>query len=58
MGYGRKLLAKAIESNIPNGMFLYLDADNTPALRLYESMGFVKADGQNNLTSHWAIPET
>lgn len=56
MGYGRKLLAKAIECNSPSGMFLYLDVDNAPALCLYESMGFVKADGQNNLTSHWTIP--
>ena len=40
MGYGRKLLAKALEMNQPNGMMLLVDVDNDPAIRLYESMGF------------------
>lgn len=57
MGYGRKLLAKALEMNQPNGMMLLVDVDNAPAIRLYESMGFGKAQGQNNLTAHWTVPE-
>ncbi|MBR5231564.1 MAG: GNAT family N-acetyltransferase [Clostridia bacterium] len=57
MGYGRKLLAKALEMNQPNGMMLLVDADNVPAISLYESMGFVKVQGQNNLTVHWTVPE-
>ena len=57
MGYGRKLLAKALEMNQPNGMMLVVDVDNDPAMRLYESMGFVKVQGQNNLTAHWTVPE-
>ena len=56
-GYGRKLLAKALEMNQPNGMMLLVDADNDPAIRLYESMGFAKVQGQNNLTAHWTVPE-
>lgn len=56
MGYGRKLLAKALEMNQPNGMMLLVDADNYPAIRLYESMGFAKVQGQNNLTAHWTVP--
>lgn len=56
-GYGRKLLAKALEQNMPNGMMLLVDADNVPAIRLYESMGFAKVQGQNNLTAHWTVPE-
>ena len=56
-GYGRKLLAKALEMNQPNGMMLLVDADNDPAIRLYESMGFAKVQGQNNLTAHWSVPE-
>lgn len=55
-GYGRKLLAKALELNQPNGMMLLVDADNYPAIRLYESMGFAKVQGQNNLTAHWTVP--
>lgn len=57
MGYGRKLLAKALERNAPNGMMLLVDIDNDPAIRLYESMGFAKVQGQNNLTAHWTVPE-
>ena len=57
MGYGRKLLAKALEMNQPNGMMLLVDADNAPAICLYESMGFAKVQGQNNLTAHWTVPE-
>lgn len=56
MGYGRKLLAKALEMNRPNGMMLLVDADNTPAICLYASMGFAKVQGQNNLTAHWTVP--
>lgn len=56
-GYGRKLLAKAVEQNEPKGMMLLVDADNAPAIRLYESMGFAKVQGQNNLTAHWKVPE-
>ena len=57
IGYGRKLLAKALELNQPNGMMLLVDVDNDPAIRLYESMGFAKVQGQNNLTAHWTVPE-
>lgn len=57
MGYGRKLLAKALEMNQPNGMMLLVDVDNDPAICLYESMGFVKVQGQNNLMAHWTVPE-
>ena len=56
MGHGRKLLAKAVEANAPNGMMLYVDADNAPAIGLYASMGFVTVPGQNNLTAHWTLP--
>lgn len=56
MGYGRKLLAKALELNHPKGMMLLVDTINTPALRLYTSMGFVKVPAQNTLTAHWPIP--
>ena len=57
MGYGRKLLTKALEMNCPNGMMLLVDMDNDPAIRLYESMGFAKVQGQNNLTAHWTVPK-
>lgn len=57
MGYGRKLLAKAVEENKPCGMALHVDVDNTPAIRLYKSMGFKRAVGGNILTSHLTLPE-
>lgn len=56
MGYGRKLLAEAVERNMPKGMMLLVDVDNVPAISLYESMGFAKVQGKNNLTAHWEIP--
>lgn len=57
MGYGRKLLAKALNLNEPNGMMLMVDVDQTPAVRFFEFMGFEKVNHQNNLTAHWKISE-
>lgn len=56
MGYGRKLLAEALERNKPNGMLLFLDVDNVPVIRLCESLGFRKAENENSITAHWLIP--
>ena len=50
-GYGRKLLAKALEMNRPNAMVLHVNIDNVPAIRLYESLGFVKAENQNSVVA-------
>lgn len=55
MGYGRKLLAMAIKRNAPNGMMLTVNVDNIPAIRLYESVGFLNAENENSLTAHWKI---
>ncbi len=56
MGYGRKLLTKALELNQPKGMMLMVDVDQIPAIRLFESVGFEKVKNQNNLTAHWKVP--
>ena len=55
-GWGRKLLAKALKENEPNGLMLLVDIDNDPAMALYESMGLVKVQGQNNITAFWKMP--
>lgn len=55
--YERKLLAKALELNQPNGMMILLDVNDEHTIALFESMGFAKAQGQNNLTVHWTVPE-
>ncbi len=55
-GYGRKLLAKTLEMNQPKGMMLLVDADNTAAIRLYGSAGFIKVENQNSLTAHLRNP--
>ena len=55
-GWGRKLIAKAIEENRPKAMMLLTEVSNSPAIALYESVGFVKVQGQNNLTATWNIP--
>ena len=54
-GYGKKLLAKALEMNKPEGMTLFVDIDNEPAICLYQSVGFVKVDNQNSLVAHLRI---
>ena len=54
-GWGRKLLAAALAMNEPKDMMLLVEIDNEPAMRLYESMGFVKAERQNSLTVRWKI---
>ncbi len=55
-GYGRKLLARAVELNRPRGMMLLVDVDNVDAIRLYESLGFEKVEHQNSLTARWRVP--
>lgn len=51
-GYGKAMLAKAIELNKPKNMMLLVDVDKTAAIAMYESLGFVKAAGKNSLTAH------
>ena len=55
-GWGRKLLARAIESNRPKELMLVVDVDNAPAIALYRSLGFETVPGQNSLTASWLIP--
>lgn len=51
-GYGRKLLAKALEMNKPKGMMVLVEVHNEAAIHLYESMGFERIDNQNSVTAH------
>ena len=54
-GWGRKLLARAIEMNRPNKMMLLVETDNKGAIRLYESLGFERVPGQDSQTATWII---
>nr|WP_300769782.1 GNAT family N-acetyltransferase [uncultured Acetatifactor sp.] len=54
-GYGRAILAKAIELNRPKAMMLLVDTDNTAAISLYESLGFDRFAGGNNITAHVSL---
>lgn len=56
-GWGRKLLAKAIEANRPKGMMLIVDVDNAPAIALYRSMGFSYDPEPVNQLATWMIAE-
>lgn len=51
-GYGKAMLARAIELNRPNGMTVLIETGNTAAAALYESLGFDRVDGGNSVTAH------
>lgn len=54
-GFGKKLLIKALQTNEPKEMMLLVDIDNPIAIKLYESVGFVKKDRFNMLTAKLLI---
>ena len=54
-GFGKKLLIKALEVNEPKEMMLLVDVDNEPAIKLYDSVGFITKEGFNMLTGHLVI---
>ena len=51
-GYGKAMVAKAIELNKPKDMMLLVDAHNVAAIALFESLGFIRSDGENSVTAH------
>lgn len=51
-GYGKAMLAKAIELNRPRGMMLMVDTGNTAAIALYKALGFIRSEGENSVTAH------
>jgi len=55
-GYGRQLLAIALQENEPKDMMLLVDFDNAPAIHLYKSMGFIEKENGNMLTAYWKTP--
>lgn len=54
-GYGKAMLARAIELNRPKGLMLLVDTDNTAAIALYQSLGFDRFPGGNNITAHTSL---
>ena len=56
MGFGRKLLAQALKRNEPKGMMAMVDVEAVAAIRLFESVGFQRAEQENNVTAHWTVP--
>lgn len=53
--YGKSLLATALEINKPKDMMLLVDFDNHPAIKLYESLGFIEVPSEKILTAHLLI---
>ena len=54
-GWGRKLLAKAIETNRPKRIMVIVEVDNAPAIALYRSMGFSNAQEPGSRVATWMI---
>lgn len=54
-GCARAMLMKAIQLNRPKAMVLTVNVDNTPAIALYESLGFERVEGQNCITAHLTL---
>jgi N-acetylglutamate synthase-like GNAT family acetyltransferase len=53
--WSRKLLAKALEMNQPNGMIVLANED-TAEVNLFESVGFEKVPEQRYVTVTWILP--
>lgn len=51
-GYEKAMLARAVELNRPKAMMVLVDADDTAAIALYESLGFSRSVGENSITAH------
>lgn len=51
-GYGKAMLARAIELNKPKDMMVLVEADNAVAIALYDSLGFIRSVGENSITAH------
>jgi ribosomal protein S18 acetylase RimI-like enzyme len=54
-GIGTKLLYKALKTNEPKKMMLFVDVDNIPAIKLYESLGFIKKENANTQTANLEV---
>ena len=54
-GWGRKLLAKAIEANRSKGLVVFVDVDNEAAIALYRSMGFSYDPKPSSQVATWNI---
>lgn len=50
-GYGKAMLARAIELNRPRGMMVLAETENTAAVALYESLGFTRVPDGNSITA-------
>lgn len=55
-GYGKKLLAQAVQISRSHGLIAVLDADSSAALALFSTQGFIPEPGGAMQTARWEIP--
>lgn len=55
--YAKAMLAKAVELNRPKDMMILEDLDNAPGIALYESMGFVRVEGEDSILASLDLPQ-
>ena len=54
MGFAKDMLAYAIELDESKNIFLEVDTDNIPAIKVYERLGFIKT-GKDLVAAHLTI---
>ncbi len=54
-GFGRAMVAKAIELDRPKGLMLLVDADDGPAIAFCKSLGFVQVLGEESVTAYMTL---
>lgn len=54
-GFGRAMMAKAMELNRPQGLMLLVEADNRPAIALCQSLGFVQVRGEESVLAYMTL---
>lgn len=54
-GFGRAMMARAMELNRPKGLMLLVEGDNEPAIALCQSLGFARVPGEESVLAYMTL---